>query len=115
MNGSREMNLTVIDADGSKNTTTFVVTVNAVNDNPLFESVSDFTLTEDFTTFSFELSNNVSDIEEPDSALTIQYGLNATGLFSVAVDNSTKNVTLTATANANGSRAVNFTVIDLSV
>ncbi|MFH1637778.1 MAG: PGF-pre-PGF domain-containing protein, partial [Candidatus Woesearchaeota archaeon] len=115
-NGSVEVNLTVYDSSGAglSNTTSFMLSVTAVNDNPLFESISDFTQDEDFSAFTLDLSDNISDVEEPDSALEIGYTLNDSSVFSVSVNNATDVVTFTAVANASGSVEVNLTVYDSS-
>ncbi|MFH1636870.1 MAG: Ig-like domain-containing protein, partial [Candidatus Woesearchaeota archaeon] len=113
-NGSVEVNLTVFDRVGLTNTTSFMLSVTAVNDNPLFESISAISTSEDFSAFTLDMSDNISDVEEPDAALEIGYTLNDSSVFSVSVNNATDEVTFTAVANANGSVEVNLTVYDSS-
>ena len=110
--GSREVNLTVFDTAGKKNTTTFMLTVNPVNDAPTFSAISSFSLTEDFSPYNIVASANISDNETADASLGISYTMNATGIFTIGVVNATSTITFTSLPNAYGSREVNLTVWD---
>ncbi|MCG2702522.1 cadherin-like domain-containing protein, partial [Candidatus Parcubacteria bacterium] len=83
-----------------------------MNDNPLFEPITDFSKAEDFTAFDLNLSGNISDVESADNLLNISYTLNNSGVFSVSINNDTDVATFTAIANQFGSVEVNFTVVD---
>lgn len=97
------------------NTTSFVVTVNAVNDAPTISTVADRSTAEDTATSA--ISFTVGDIDNSASSLT----MSATSSDQAVVANAnivfggsgaSRTVTITPVANANGPTTITLTVSD---
>ena len=102
--------------DGSV-TTTFFVTVNAVNDTPSFVNAGNQTVNEDAgpqTVAGFASSISAGPSDEAGQALTFNIGGNSNpALFSVAPSlTATGTLTYTPAANANGSATISVTLSD---
>jgi len=110
--GSVDIILTDFDSEGSSNSTTFTVTVASVNDNPLFQPISDFNASEEFVSFTLNLTNNISDIEDATSLLNISYTMNDSTMLAVSIDNATKEITFTSIVDKFGSVQINLTIFD---
>ncbi len=111
--GFADINITVWDTNGLQDSTNFTLTINAVNDAPSFDAVSSFSLNEDFTTFTIDLSANISDVEDPDSDLNFTWtNSDANNVTVTSIDNSTNVITFTSIANATGFADINITVWD---
>ncbi len=81
------------------------------NTPPSFQPISDFSLDEDFSPLSIDLSLNVSDLEDATNLLTYNWTLNDS-IFSLSIDNSTGIATFTSLSNAFGSVLVDISVVD---
>lgn len=82
------------------------------NTPPLFEPIGDFSLDEDFGSFSIDLTANISDLEDADSNLGISYELNDSTIIAVDIVNATSNMTYTSLANMSGSVNITTHLVD---
>ncbi|HAS6741195.1 TPA: tandem-95 repeat protein, partial [Vibrio parahaemolyticus] len=109
-NGHAEITYTVTDG-ALTDQATVKVTVNAVNDTPVVESnIADQTLAEDFTPYTIDLNTAFSDVDNVDGELTFSVSGNSN--IQVAIVNGI--VTITPTADWNGSETLTFTATDPS-
>ncbi|MFW1287998.1 tandem-95 repeat protein [Vibrio parahaemolyticus] len=107
-NGHAEITYTVTDG-ALTDQATVKVTVNAVNDTPVVESnIADQTLAEDFTPYTIDLNTAFSDVDNVDGELTFSVSGNSN--IQVAIVNGI--VTITPTADWNGSETLTFTATD---
>ncbi|MEM4245217.1 MAG: tandem-95 repeat protein [Candidatus Nanoarchaeia archaeon] len=81
------------------------------NAPPNFDPISDF-FREDFGQFMINLSDWVSDPEDPDGSLTYNWTLNDTSIISLHIENVTGIATFTTLSNASGSTLVTISVVD---
>ncbi|EQC4368484.1 tandem-95 repeat protein [Vibrio parahaemolyticus] len=109
-NGDAEITYTVTDG-ALTDQATVKVTVNAVNDTPVVESnIADQALAEDFTPYTIDLNTAFSDVDNVDGELTFSVSGNSN--IQVAIVNGI--VTITPTADWNGSETLTFTATDPS-
>uniref|UniRef100_UPI0015DF3DAE tandem-95 repeat protein n=6 Tax=Vibrio parahaemolyticus TaxID=670 RepID=UPI0015DF3DAE len=109
-NGHAEITYTVTDG-ALTDQATVKVTVNAVNDTPVVESnIADQALAEDFTPYTIDLNTAFSDVDNVDGELTFSVSGNSN--IQVAIVNGI--VTITPTADWNGSETLTFTATDPS-
>jgi len=103
-NGVEAISFTV--SDGKQSTTAHVdVTVNPVNDAPLFDIPASFSLNED-SSLSVDFSQYMSDVDNTTLSLMLTRSRN----LLVSIENHT--VTFTPAANWHGSEIVHFNVTD---
>ncbi len=88
---------------------TFIVNISTA---PVITAIPDITFNEDAYNDSLNLSNYVSDAEDPDSALTWTASNNVNVI--VTINQTTKIANFTALANWSGSENIKFTVNDTS-
>ena len=82
-------------------TDTLIVTVNAINDQPVvMNTISDTTLTEDFSTYSYNLNNVFDDIETAD--VNLIYSLLSTHGIVLNASISANSLNLSSIKNING-------------
>ena len=112
VSGSETYNITVIDGSGNQNLTEITFVINAVNDQPLFNDISNFSINEDDQLAELNISLNISDIDDPLTDLNYTITEN-NSLFSIlAVENGTGNFTYQPSGNLTGTTTINITVID---
>ncbi len=84
-------------------------TVNPVNDTPTVESaIADQTLSEDFSSYTIDLTAAFADIETADAALVYS----VSGNTNINVSIASGIATITPTANWNGSETLTFSAAD---
>jgi hypothetical protein len=113
--GTATITVTVTDGDGSSTNTSFVLTVNAVNDLPTISGIADQSILEDTT--SAPVSFIIGDLETAASGLTVSGTSSNTGLLlnsgiTFGGANSNRTVTLTPLTNQFGTSTVTVTVTD---
>ncbi len=118
-NGSAIITVTVNDGALNNNivTFTFTVTVNASNDQPTLNSVSDLTITEDAGTQTVSLSGIGTGAANESQTLTLTASSSNTGLIpnppvTYTSPNATGSLSFTPAANASGSAVVTVTLND---
>jgi len=123
-NGSATVTVTLKDNDGTSNggvdesaEQTFVITVTAVNDVPVFTKGANQTNLEDagaITVNGWATGISAGPADESTQTLTFHVSNNNNGLFSVqpSVNSSTGTLTYTLAANANGSATVTVYITD---
>ena len=93
--------------------TSFLVTVNAVNDAPSFALSGDLTLAEDFAgTPTVTATPAAVPADERDQTVTYTLGPDTVAFATVAIDAGTGTVSVTAVANATGSQLFTVTAND---
>ncbi|MBI2667520.1 hypothetical protein HYX17_01985 [Candidatus Woesearchaeota archaeon] len=112
--GETNVNVTVYDLNGTgvTNSTLFTVTINAVNDPPGLATIADFSLNEDFTIFELNISENLTDIDDPHRDINYTSTSSDTSVITVQIENGTGNLTFFSVANATGSSTINITAYD---
>ncbi len=106
VNGSANITVRGTDTGGLFAETTFTVTVNAGDDNPTTSGISNITVNEDSANTVINLLTSFNDVEDG-TGLTYSVQSNTnTGLVSTSISGG--NLTLSFTANANGT--ANITV-----
>ncbi|MEJ7647379.1 MAG: tandem-95 repeat protein [Chryseolinea sp.] len=113
--GTATITITATDASSATDTETFVVTVNAVNDNPTVSSISNQSLAE--STSSGPLAFTIDDIETAENLLTITASssdLTLVPLSGIVLGGSgaARNVNITPAAGESGSSTITLTVSD---
>ncbi|MBI5494768.1 MAG: tandem-95 repeat protein [Deltaproteobacteria bacterium] len=113
--GTATITLTVADTDGGTAVTTFVLTVNAVNDLPVISDVADATTDEDTATAAMAFT--VNDVETASASLVVTASSSNTTLVpdsNIALGGSgaSRTVTVTPAANQNGTATITLTVAD---
>ncbi|MFV8439114.1 tandem-95 repeat protein [Vibrio owensii] len=107
-NGADEFTYTVT-SGGVTETTTVTLNVTPVNDNPVVENtIADQVLPEDFTSYTIDLNDAFTDVDDADSELTFSVSGNSNIQVSI-VDGI---ATITSTADWNGSEELTFTATD---
>ncbi len=116
--GSKTVTLTVTDADGSVNTTTKTVAVNAVNDAPVITtSLATPLEAEDFTNpITVDLTSLESDEEDGPAAdgNSLVWSVSGvdTNLLSVSLDQQTDILTINSVPQASGENTLTLTLTD---
>jgi hypothetical protein len=117
--GSATISVTVNDGQATNNTVTrtFTVTVNAVNDSPTLNAISNLTINEDAGQQTVNLSGISSGAANESQTLTVTASSSNTGLIpnptvSYTSPNATGTLTFTPVANANGSATITVIVND---
>ena len=113
--GSTTITLTVSDGDGGSNSTSFVVTVNAVNDAPVVSTIASQVTSEDTPTGA--ISFTVGDVETAASDLVVTASSSNLSLvpdagLALGGTGSNRNLTVTPAANQSGSATITVTVRD---
>ncbi|MBI3853350.1 MAG: tandem-95 repeat protein [Verrucomicrobia bacterium] len=118
-NGIATLTVTVNDGQATSNTVTrtFTVTVNAVNDSPTLNALSNLTISEDAPLQTINLTGISSGASNEVQALTLTAISSNPGLIpnptvNYTSPNATGNLTFTPAANANGLATVTVTVND---
>ncbi len=118
-NGSAVITVTVNDGALNNNlvTRTFTVTVNAANDQPTLNSVSNVSVAEDSGAQSVSLSGIATGAANESQTLTVTASSSNTGLIpnptvTYTSPNATGSLNFTPAANASGSAVVTVTVND---
>jgi len=91
------------------------IVVNTVNDKPFFDPIADFSLNQNFVAFELNISDNVTDVEDPDSQLNYTVENNNTAALITEFDliNGTGNLTFRAIQDIQDTNAtINITVYD---
>lgn len=114
MSGNSTITLTVSDGTKDKNTS-FVVTVNAVNDTPTITSIANKTINEDGNTGNIDFT--VGDVETLASALTLSSSsknraLVPDGNILIGGAGANRTVKVTPRADRSGKAAITLTVSD---
>ena len=107
--GSATITVTVDDASATNNvaTQTFTLTVNAVNDPPVFAlSTAVLTLNEDFGTNTNISVVSANDGDNGDQEITYRINPTNTGFATLAIDAQTGEVTISSVANGFGSAVI---------
>ena len=107
--GSAVITVTVDDASATNNvaTQTFTLTVNAVNDPPVFAlSTAVLTLNEDFGTNTNISVVSANDGDNGDQEITYRINPTNTGFATLAIDAQTGEVTISSVANGFGSAVI---------
>ena len=107
--GSAVITVTVDDASATNNvaTQTFTLTVNEVNDPPVFAlSTAVLTLNEDFGTNTGISVVSANDGDNGDQVITYRINPTNTGFATLAIDAQTGEVTITSVANGFGSAVI---------
>jgi uncharacterized repeat protein (TIGR01451 family) len=113
-NGTATITVTVRDAGGLSSSDSFLLTVNAANDSPVFSAVPDQTTLED-TPVTVALA--VSDLETPVASLTLSAFSSDTNLvpagnFTFGAAGASRWVTILPATNRSGSATINLVVGD---
>jgi hypothetical protein len=113
--GTAQVTLTVRDANGGSASTSFTLTVTAVNDLPTISAISSPTIEEDETTGTIPFT--VGDLETSAAALTVQATSSNTGLLPVnriefGGSGASRTVRVDPVANQSGTAHVTLTVRD---
>ncbi|MGA2787467.1 MAG: Ig-like domain-containing protein [Verrucomicrobiota bacterium] len=118
-NGTATITVTVKDGGTSNNvvTQTFTVTVNAVNQTPTLNSISNLTINENAGLQTVNLSGISSGAANENQTLTVTAVSSNTGLIpnptvNYTNSNTTGNLTFTPVANGNGTTTITVTVND---
>jgi hypothetical protein len=118
-NGTATVMVTVNDGGPSNNivSRTFTVTVNAVNDPPALDSLSNLTLNEDASPQTVNLSGISSGAANESQTLTVTASSSNTGLIpnptvTYTSPNTTGSLSFTPVADANGTATLTVTVND---
>ncbi len=118
-NGSAVITVTVNDGTLNNNlvTRTFTVTVNAVNDQPTLNSLSNISIAEDSGTQTVSLSGIGTGAANESQALSITASSSNTGLIpnptvTYTSPNATGSLSFTPAANVSGSATITVTVND---
>ena len=107
--GSAAITVTVDDSSATNNvaTQTFTLTVNEVNDPPVFAlSTAVLTLNEDFGTNTGISVVSANDGDNGDQVITYRINPTNTGFATLAIDAQTGDVTITSVANGFGSAVI---------
>ena len=107
--GAATITVTVDDASATNNvaTQTFTLTVNAVNDPPVFAlSTAVLTLNEDFGTNTNISVVSANDGDNGDQEITYRINPTNTGFATLAIDAQTGEVTISSVANGFGSAVI---------
>ena len=107
--GSATITVTVDDSSAANNvaTQTFTVTVNAVNDPPVFAlSTAVLTLNEDFGTNTVISVVSANDGDNGNQVITYRINSTNTGFATLAIDAQTGAVTISSVANGFGSAVI---------
>jgi hypothetical protein len=117
VSGSSTITLTVSDGSGGTAGSTFLLTVNAVNDLPTVSAIGSQTINEDQSTGA--LTFIIGDLETATISLTLLKDSSNTALvplsgivFGGSSGDVTRTVTITPTANASGSSLISIGVND---
>ncbi len=112
--GSSDITIRATDSGGEIVDTTFIVTVNAVNDTPITSGLADITVTEDSTDSIIDLLTVFTDVEDLDSDLSYSIQSNTnTGLFTAStLDSATNTLTLGYALNQIGSSDITIRAAD---
>jgi hypothetical protein len=121
-NGTVTVTVTVTDDGGTANgginsfSQTFTVTVNAVDDAPITSGIADQTVGEDSGSQSLPLDPSFSDVDDPNSSLTLTItGNSDPGLVSaITIDPATHDLQFTPAVNAHGSSTLTVRATDPS-
>lgn len=113
--GSTTITLTVTDAGGLIATTSFLLTVNSVNDLPTITTITDQVTAED--TPIAPIPFTIGDVETPVSTLVVGVlssnpTLLPVGNITFAGTGANRTIRLAPTANQNGSTTITLTVTD---
>jgi len=118
-NGNSIITVTVNDGQATSNTVTrtFTVTVNAVNDPPTLNALSNLTINENSSSQSVNLSGISSGAANESQTLAVSAVSSNPGLIPnptviYTSPNATGNLTFTPVANANGNSIITVTVND---
>ena len=114
LSGSATITLTVSDGALSSSTS-FVVTVNAVNDTPFISDITNRTINEDGGTGAIGFS--ISDLETASASLSVSATSSNTSLIPngnivLGGSGSSRTISVSPLANANGSSTITVTVSD---
>ncbi len=112
LSGSETFNITVSDLAGNQNSTEIVYVINVVNDPPGIASITDFSRNEDFTIDELNISENVTDVDDPHRDINYTVTSSDTGVITVQIENGTGNFTFFSVANVTGSSTINITAYD---
>jgi uncharacterized repeat protein (TIGR01451 family) len=117
LSGSATIDVTVVDADGGSNTTSFVLTILPVNDPPTLGGISDLTIPEDSPLQTVQLGGITSGAPDEVQSLTITaVSGNRTLIPDPAVIYTSANLTgrleFTPLPNANGTAVITVFVSD---
>ncbi|MBL9167764.1 MAG: hypothetical protein JNN07_08485 [Verrucomicrobiales bacterium] len=115
--GSAIITLTVADASGGRASSSFTLTVNAVNDAPTITSISARTINEDGT--AGPIAFTLADVDSSVNTLTVtpttsNSTLVPVGNIVVAGTGASRTVTVKPAANRSGSATITLTVADAS-
>jgi hypothetical protein len=113
--GTATITVTVSDGSGGSTPDSFVLTVNAVNDNPTISNITNQTINEDASTGA--LAFTVGDVETPAASLTVTGSSSNTALVPNANivfggSGANRTVTVTPAANQSGTATITVTVTD---
>ena len=118
-NGTANITVTVSDGGTSNNivTRTFTVTVNAVNQTPTLNAITNLTINENAGLQTVNLSGITSGATNENQTLTVTAVSSNTGLIpnptvNYTTANSTGSLTFTPVANGNGTANITVTVSD---
>jgi hemin uptake protein HemP len=114
-NGLATITLTITDAGGLTATTSFDLTVTAINDSPTISMISDQTTLEDIAVSAIDFT--ITDVETDPDSLTLS--VISSNLTLVAIENmafsgtgSNKSISITPTANEYGCVTITIAVTD---
>ena len=88
------------------------ITINAVNDPPYWSGNPANRAVDEETQDSIILSSFIADVDDSDTVLGISYATNDTAKAAITLDNSSKNLSIVASANQTGLFSINLTVFD---
>lgn len=108
-NGSRTINVTVVDQDDNSDNTSFTVTVNPVNDAPVLSQLPAQTVKQD-TTVIVSLDPYVNDVDNAVSDLSWQFGGN--NIVTLNFNNETDELTISTAGSSTGVDNIVVTVTD---
>ncbi|KPA11004.1 hypothetical protein MHK_008790, partial [Candidatus Magnetomorum sp. HK-1] len=113
--GNSTISITLTDAGNLTAATSFELTVNSINDNPIIGSISNQTTNEDTAIYSISLT--ATDIETADCSMDITFGSSDTSLVSVdnisyTCDSGIFYIFLTPTTDQYGNSSISITLTD---
>ena len=116
-NGSTTITLTVTDANGASASAFFILTVNAVNDPPTLDPISDLALSENAAPQTIDLSGITSGAPNEIQTLSVAASSNNPALIptpsvTYTSPNATGTLTLNPAPNTSGSAVITVTVSD---
>ena len=113
--GSQMFTVTADDGQGSNNmySQTFMLTVNSVNDAPVFVHSGDITMNEDFITTEI-VSMSLVGVPSNEMSQVVSYSLSpaSVSFANISFNSSTGEVSITSIADANGSQMFTVTADD---